>query len=850
MSIQLRVVALSLGLGWAGAARAAAPGPCAAAYGLTDLPAGEQSDLSAACLKQDVPEDRLKAALFRAASLPAARAAGLAGLVAPLRRGLSVWGSLELERAQAALAVTPARLADKVCKPLRARVDEYVAAVGVEAVGSPFLHDDPTFTDCVGDAGLLKGVQVVAMRADNVEALTVVAGTPGDATVTWLGPADALEFGRARFFVVAVPPSAAVTAVARLRNLEVPATWRGTATYDQVAWPEAPAVTCVRLEVRLDADASAYVDGVPVVRDGPGVSRTLTVTRADHQLSVITCDAAGACAVRYEEAIAGDALQTRASDCHEIRVDVATRERKVVAILGAAEGAACGQAPVRVDGLRRRASEYLGLGPPRVDHEFRDLGAYAAAADALATLRGRLTTGEGATGGARTGADGVDLLGSAGKEVWRQGIDLLLSLELQCVARSEGWRYALVITRIALGSLFERGRYGREGLDLRRFVETEVEEFTAEEPVDIVLSDVIDRSLGRGYIRLLHREISAPYRRGVTVRVAHAAADCDAACAGRCGDPGGAGCDECRRRCIDLPVVVSARRISRARAQPQVCNALGQARTAQSVGDAEDAAAEARAPEFTLRTRREPSVRGGAAAHVDRAVLAAPGPGWYLVRARWPGERRAGDALCVALTTEADEVWADVVLSGEHLHVAPKVNPEQFLLRARLGYTRYVRPGIGVGGSLGYAYKRYVLPDGRPAWEDLGSLDVTALRWQRHAVLVGSHVDLRTRVRVLPFDLRLRVAPTLSLGVLRLSEIPAELVEFLGAHEGQTNNLDLDFNLHFDLGVTYFAGPVGITNLILFGLDAIDDGLGRVSTTVHASPGAFFGLGLGLGGAP
>lgn len=842
------MVALSLGLGWAGAARAAEPDRCAAAHALTELSAGQQADLAAACRGEPVPEDRLKAALFRAAALPAPRAAALAGLVAPLRRG-AVWGSPALARAQAALAVSPTRLAARACAPLRARVDEYVAAAGVEALGSPFLHDDPTLTGCLGDAAALAGAHLVALRADNVAALTVVAGTPGDATITWLADGDALQFGRARFFVVAVPPSAAVTAVARLRNLETPATWRGAATYDQVAWASAPAVTCVRLEVQLDASAAVFLDGAPVARDGPLVARTLTVTRADHQLSVITCDAAGRCDVRYEEAIRGEALQTRASDCREVRVDVATRARPVVAILGAVEGEACTRAPVRVDGLRRRAAEYLAFGASRAGHEFRDLGAYAAAADALAALRGRLTTAEGATGGAATGADGVDLLGSAGKEVWRQGIDLLLSLELQCVRHGEAWRYALVITRIALRSVFARGRYGHDGIDLRRFVEIEVEEFT-DEPLSSVLADAIDRSLGRGYIRLLHRELHVPYRRGVTLRVAHAADDCAGACVERCAGAGGPGCDECRRMCIDRPIVVSARRISRARPRPALCGALDELRDPEAVAEAEDGAARSRAAEFTLRTRREPSVRGGAAARVDRVDFAAPGPGWYLVRARWPDAPRAADALCVALTTAADEVWADAALSGEHLHVAPRVNPEQFLLRVRLGYTRWVRPGLGLGGFLGYVHKRYVLPGGRPAWGDLDSLDTAPLRWQRHSVLVGGHVELSSRVRVLPFDLRLRFAPTLSLGVLRLAEIPGELGDFLNAQDGQVNNLDFDLNLHLDLAVTYYAGKIGIANLLLLGLDAVDDRLGRVSTDVHASPGVFIGLGVGLGGAP
>ena len=60
----------------------------------------------------------------------------------------------------------------------------------------------------------------------------------------------------------------------------------------------------------------------------------------------------------------------------------------------------------------------------------------------------------------------LDLLGSAAKEAWRQGIDVLLSFDLQCVRREDAWVYRLTATRVALGSMFRRGLYSGDSLDI------------------------------------------------------------------------------------------------------------------------------------------------------------------------------------------------------------------------------------------------------------------------------------------------------------------------------------------------------------------------------------------------
>jgi hypothetical protein len=189
---------------------------------------------------------------------------------------------------------------------------------------------------------------------------------------------------------------------------------------------------------------------------------------------------------------------------------------------------------------------------------------------------------------------------------------------------------------------------------------------------------------------------------------------------------------------------------------------------------------------------------------------------------------------------------ADLALSIGAMHLTPSPAPDQLYARTRLGYTHYLRPIVGLGVFAGHGYTHYEWPDGRPAWQDLGVKDNAALAWQRHALLVGGVVELRTRVARLPFDLRLRAAPTLSVGFLRLGRLPPGMTEF----RDRNDTLDIDLDLHFDAAIGYDIGRVAVQHLLLFGLHAVDDSILRTPNRIDDSGGFFIGLGLGLGGAP
>lgn len=841
------VGAIGLAIGALPSAEAAELGSrdCSIAEAIGELTPDGRDALERACEGDPAPEEALQSAIFRVVSLPGWRSAALAQLLAPMRgspRVLRRAGAPgpDLPRAQASLAVRPEVLAGPQCNDMRRAVEAFVADTQQsEPAASPFIHDDPALARCLGvDADALRSTRLVALRADHVEELFVAAAAPDFASIAWLQPRDALVFGRHRFFVVAAPPGAPMLAVARLANTEVPAVWRGIVSHDEVGWPESPDLTCIDLDVRLGPAGHVYLDGAPIPRDDGGVSRVLTVTRQSHELVALECPGgAQPCHVRYREELPASALQRRTNQCLGVRLDLAPRARPAVAILEATQGRSCDAAPLRADGLRRGAAEYLSSGPPRASHDFRDLAAFAAAADALSALRVRLHPVAGAATGPDPGADGADLIGSAAKEAWRQGIDVLLSFDLQCVRREDAWVYRLTATRVALSSMFSRGRHGGDSLDLGGFIESSAEEFRAPERLPVALASVIDRSLAVPYLRLLADATTVAYRRAAALTVQRHAGDADAPDA-RCGP-----------ECIERAVVVRARRLSLGSARPDLCRRLEQALIAEPtlLAEAERAFQAGRGAPIELPLQPDRAAAGGRLlARSDRAHLRGQLPGWYLVVARWAGDEAPRAAACVELAAPEREVWADLALSIGAMHLAPSPAPDQLYARTRLGYTHYLRPIVGLGVFAGHGYTHYEWHDGRPAWQDLGVKDNAALVWQRQALLVGGIVELRTRVARLPFDLRLRAAPTLSVGFLRLGRIPPGMTEF----RDRNDTLDIDLDLHFDAAIGYDIGRVAVQHLLLLGLHAVDDSILRTPNRIDDSGGFFIGLGIGFGGAP
>ena len=829
--------------GWLGPrpASAADPPTCAAAAMVRELAPAERDALTRVCEGAAAPDDTaLQSAIFRMVSLSGWRSAALARLLEPLRgqRASVVRPGAATPPALTKLALRPDALAGPACLDLQKKVQTFITAREQDPnTPTPFIHDDTPLLRCLRDRpppppprpGATRAEdaepplpgRLVALRADSVEDLFVAAAAPGFATFLWLQPADALAVGKRRFFVVEVPAGAAVAVVARLTNTDVPATWGAIVSENTLAWDATPDLTCANLDVRLEPTTSVYVDGVPMPRDERGVSRVLTVPSQDHELVALECPPDQPCHVRYRETLA--LAQHAANTCLAVPLDLAARTRTTITVLDAAQGEACREAPLRADGLRQRAVDHLHAGAYRESHEFRDLAAYAAATDAMSSLRTRLQPAAGTTTGANTGDDGSDLIGTAAKEAWRQGLDVLLSFDLQCTRRGDAWTYRLTATRVALSSMFRRGRHGGESLDLRRFITPVTEEFHAAERLPVALVDIIDRSLGAPYLRLLTDRTAQPYRGGAPFTLQrYPGPDADA----------------------ERPVVVRARRLTLGGARPDVCRQLESSpvHSDEQLASAVSAFATGRGKPIDLPVRRDPAAAtGGLLSRDDRARLRGALPGWYLVLAQWADDETPRDAACVELTAPARELWTDV---GMSLHLAPRERPDRLYARARLGYMHYLRPILGVGVIVGYAHTAYAWPDGRPAWLDLKVDGDEPLEWKRNALLLGGSIELRAPFARMPFELRLRATPTLSLGLLRLTKIRPELSEFRGGDKG---NLDVDLDLHVDAIIGYSLGKVAMQHMMLLGMHALNDPLRRTPTDIRQNGGFFFGLGVGVG---
>jgi hypothetical protein len=200
--------------------------------------------------------------------------------------------------------------------------------------------------------------------------------------------------------------------------------------------------------------------------------------------------------------------------------------------------------------------------------------------------------------------------------------------DLQCVRRDDAWVYRLTATRVALSSMFSRGRHGGGSLDLGSFIESSAEEFRALERLPVALASVIDRSLAVPYLRLLFDRASVPFRRGAALTVQRHAGDT-------------APVDE-------RSVVVRARRLTLDSARPELCRRLEQTLTAEPalLAEAEQAFRAGRGAPVDLPLQPDRAATGGRLlARSDRAHLSGRPPGWYprrgaLGRGRRPARRR------------------------------------------------------------------------------------------------------------------------------------------------------------------------------------------------------------------
>lgn len=728
------------------------------------------------------------------------------------------------------------------CKPVAAAVEAYAAdREAREPTTPPFAGAYLEDGRCVGvDERALADLDILTVPAA-ADGLFVAAAAGDRVVLQWYGPEDIVVHRGQRLFVVAVPGWSAVTVRAAPRDAAAATTWHGFVISDVTLWDRAPAAGCLRISVKLDEDTALLLDGRVLTRGKSLAHRTIGVLEGAHELVALRCGAQGECAVRFRELLpASDSTGTH-NLCKDLALDL--HQPRSVAVLRVTAAPGCDAALAwRAAGL---AAEYLQRSETADGPEFRDLASYASLTEALGAMRTSLNPDAGATVGAQTGADSLEVVATVAKEAWRQGIDELISLELRCTP-GDGLDLALQGSALSVRDVFNRAQGEVDGLDIKKILRVQALDFRGAAQLESSVAGVLDQLLGRSYLRI---------REGAGVFAYRQRARVELAAYGHTGEVG-------------HPELSAYHVVDPHRDAPRVCQAL--AREEPRAGFA--AVAEAIRGRQRIRVALTDEVavvapkeaadgplQPAAAARLEGSFRARR-PGTYLVVARW---RRAdgstapiADAACVRFDVPAHELWASVMFAPDLTTRTPIRNWGARHLRVQLGHTWYTpRDWLGLGVAGGYTYTRYVSSAGLPSWQDFmieapagrGELD-----WHRHAVVIGPLVEVRSRRATIPVEFRARLAAALGIAIIDVGDLLG-FPDFATPAQFGTSKLRIaptaDFTL--ELGFGYAAGPLAVAHVISLGAVAVNDmRSGTRSVTAIGGAGLFAGLGLILGGKP
>ncbi len=825
------------------------------------------------------PTTNLQPLIFRLVSFPDWRASTLAILLHRLGPSVSLHADNAtpdmlpaIDRIEGAIQkqlvnqkmLAAAQAETHPCHNLYANIKDYFLDLSEGSLPAPpFASYSLGNSDrCLGVSNAdVSQVHLLTIRADDLDALFVSAGTTTHAHLRWLERRDFIEFEGHRLAVVAVPRGSPVTLRGQVKNQELPAVWHGIVTSDLTIWNKPFSLGCINISARVDDKTTLLLDGHPIASETSISQRIVNVTQGDHELVAVECfDTAEGktCRVRYREVAQQSVRTTTRNLCEDLRLDL--KQQDTVSLLGATTRDSCEGSTIWPEDLEEGAVRALRQRESLTGREFKDLAAYATLTGALGTLKQQLNPEDGKTAGARTGADGMDLLGTAAKEAWRQGIDSLVSLDLRCISNQNGpTQYSLAAKLVSVREVFQRQRGDVEGLNLDQFIRQVTVSFDDPALVGQSIDRVVDRLFGLGHLRFLNNSRRISYRNPMDIRIA--------SYGGISKDAKRSEKTHTRPELDAVEPIVEARRISTARgATPRLCRELET--TEYFGGDLAKRVDTAfrRAPRLPrVKISLDPSERpldfsNTTSVKVYRVNVRARRPLTYLFVARWPkGHPKAGqlaDATCSELYVPDNEFWADIGATGGVGIVSQLPgSPQGLYLRARFGQTYYrPLPFLGFGWMGGYAFHRSTLADGLPSWVDVGAPpegSTDPLVWNRHSLIAGPSVEARSRWPSVPVELRARFTPALNVGLLDVSKINPSYRNFLGTtnDEGASVLTDIGFDLFLDLGIGIRLKRVSILSSLMMGIGSVDDwAAGEERTIVTNGANYFIGFNLGIGG--
>ncbi len=844
--------------------------PCDGAWAIKRLNASERATLHAACRGKTVPPAALHQTLRRLLGTDGWNAGAMAWLVGPTRPRRWTWAP----KTPASLRAKPPRIdalqqaidrslkefaSAKICPELRrsSLVADLITAASddTEVDELPF---DSDFLRCLGiDERMSEGTRLLTIRADGLESLVISFGDTRSTMTRYFGRDDMLVLGKHRFVIAAVPQSTPVALLGEHRGQEIPLHWHSVVGRNQAVWMTPVRQACINLNVRMAANDRLFIDGQEVralanSKGGLMIDQPMILSRdlpqavvPDHELSVLTCGQDQHCDIRYVSTIPGTTNRPEPRlVCEPFRLDLRPRKRQQVAIIRTSRET-CKKSPLWADDLRDRVRYFLTTDVRhRGQREIADVHAYAEISSALASLEGEIQEGSGKATGPDRGMDTTEALGTVAKEAWRQGLDILMTFSVLCQPKPDHpdeFTYSLQGTVIGVDEIFGRGFYGDAGLDLDRFIKVETVAFETPELQDAAIATLLDRLFNVPSSRFLHNHSATYYRNRVELRVGTVFPD---------DKPKPEGLRVIVKRLPRRRSIAPSALTERGEWRPQICDRLtrmsrAEDQTMQDVADTIDTAP-GRSTEVKLLLSREGvddtvSPRSGIHARELRLGL----PGWYLV-ARQDQGGDISDAICINSRYSPHEIWGEVMLAGGPT-IITTTGVEILQTRVRIGYARYFLPSLGIGVRGGYQNVRYNLERGVVSWQDL-DVNSSAIKWQRHALVIGPLLEGRTRFTRLPIEFRTRFSPFLDVGLvwIPLKDVPIELAKFRG---GTTTNtfVDIDGGLDVDFIIGHEVGGVQMQYGIAISLMAINNSVLRTAVTAADNFAGVFGLTIGIG---
>lgn len=272
-----------------------------------------------------------------------------------------------------------------------------------------------------------------------------------------------------------------------------------TATYPVLLRTSGVETRCLDLDVAVDRRATLLLDGQVVE---PGLH---TILPGVHQVTLLGGRTRDGFPVQIEEELSSDAFHRRASAgyCTTWRADL--RSSKTVTLTPVHDvDDACKEAAAGTEQLWSSAAAFLRDRERATGLYFRDMRSVAQAVDHLGRLRDALSAGAGQPIGATRLSAATDVqIGTAAKELWRQGVAAVVSLDLQCSAGHGEVppSYTIVARSVDVNTAFTGVKDPVTGASLRKLANFESETVKDAAEINRAMRRTVSRLLGLPYLR-------------------------------------------------------------------------------------------------------------------------------------------------------------------------------------------------------------------------------------------------------------------------------------------------------------------------------------------------------------